>query len=297
MVSELKAVAPAKVNLTLEVLGKRGDGYHEVRSVMQTIGILDEVSLGASEDLRLEVEGDHLASDDDLVLKAVRTMEETHGLRPQGRLMLRKRIPAGAGLGGGSSDAAAAMRLVDRRHGLAETAEGLAKVAARFSSDGPFFCYGGTALVSGRGEIVSPLPDAAAGRWFVVVTPPHSIAEKTKRLYGALEEVDFTDGRRSEEVARRLRDGGAVEAEDLCNAFDRAALRMFDGLDGCRRRILEAGARTVHLAGSGPALFTMAESEEEAQGVVQRLAAPDCTVQMGRGLRAEEATAVVETGG
>lgn len=289
----IRTVAPAKINLTLEVLGKREDRYHEIRSVMQTISIMDEVCLEPSGDLKLEVEGEHEASDDDLVLRAVREMEETHGLRPQGRIHLRKEIPAGAGLGGGSSDAAGALRLVDRQHQLGETPEGLAMVAGRFSSDGPFFCFGGTAVVQRRGEIVTPLPDAAQF-WVVVLTPPISIANKTRAMYSTLCDDDFTDGRLTAELSDHLRDGEPVVASHIWNAFDRAALETFAGLEDYRQRLTDAGAEIVHLAGSGPALFALMETEEQASRVVKRLDARECVVQVGRTLTAAEATAVYE---
>lgn len=288
-----RAVAPAKINLTLEVLGKREDGFHEIRSIMQTIGIVDEVTLTPSASLTLEVEGPHEASDDDLVLRAVRTMEETHGLPAQGALHLVKRIPASAGLGGGSSDASAAIRLVDRLHALGETNEGLADVAGRFSSDGPFFCFGGTAVISGRGEIVEPLPDVPEF-WVVAVTPPLELANKTRAMYGALRPGDFGDGERTRRLAERIRGGERVSADGLHNAFDRAALETFAGLDAYEKRLIAAGATEVHLAGSGPALFTLAASEAEANAVRERLDAPDCAVQIARSLRAAEATAIYE---
>lgn len=289
----IRASAPAKINLLLEVLGRRADGFHDVRSVMQTISIMDEVALTPCADLTLEVEGAHEASDDDLVLRAVRTMEETHGLKPQGALHLTKHIPAGAGLGGGSSDAAAALRLVDRMHGLGETPEGLAAVAGRFSSDGPFFCFGGTALAEGRGEIVTPLPDAQEV-WLVVLSPPISIPNKTRAMYAALRPDDFSDGRLTLELAERLRDGQPVDASHVRNAFDRAALATFEGLAGYRKRMMEAGARDVHLAGSGPALFALMADEAEARDVRGRLQPPECVVQVARFVRAAETTAVVE---
>lgn len=287
----MRAVAPAKINLTLEVLGRRDDGFHEIRSVMQTVDIVDEVFLAPSESLRLEVQGDHAPSDDDLVLKAVRTMEKTHRLRPQGLLRLVKQIPAGAGLGGGSSDAAAALRLVDRRYGLGESAEGLARVAGRFSSDGPFFCYGGTALAEGRGEVVTRLPDTPSF-WVVVLTPPLSVPLKTRRMYEALEASDFTDGARSAAVAESVRRGDTVGPADVYNAFDRAAAAVFPELREYRERMAAANGGDVHLAGSGPALYTLHGSEEDARAVAAAVDAEGCILQVARSLNAAEATAV-----
>ena len=168
-------VAPAKINWTLEVLGLRDDGYHEVRTVMQTIDICDEVVLERSAALTLSVEGDHAATDEDHTLLAARLLGKELGRELPASIHIRKRIPVSAGLGGGSSDAAAVLRGLDALYDLDAGMERLGSVAAGIGSDVGFFLHGGTALGEGRGERILPLPDAPEA-WLVVLTPPISLA-------------------------------------------------------------------------------------------------------------------------
>jgi len=160
----VRGLAYAKINLTLEVTGKRPDGYHELVSIMQTISVADELSLSRASDLTLDCDQPELAGEDNLVLRAARL------LGAGGHFELRKRIPVAAGLGGGSSDAALALRLLDTVHHLHLTPEQLLDAAAKLGSDVPFFLHGGTALIEGRGERVRPLADLPQ-HWLVLVNP------------------------------------------------------------------------------------------------------------------------------
>lgn len=303
----VRTIAPAKINWTLEVLGRRPDGYHEIRSVMQTIDLCDEVELGKKEGGRrkeaasgsvvsvgaatLVVEGAQEATEDDLTLRAMRALEEAKGRELPVEIRLVKRIPVSAGLGGGSSDAAAVLRGLDRLWELGLHREGLAQVAGGIGADVTFFLYGGTALAEGRGERVTPLPDATSA-WLVVVAPPIWIQEKTKRMYEVLKAEDFSDGQRTEALAERLKQGDPVRSEDLYNAFERAAYESFAGLAAHRDRLLGAGAKRVQVAGAGPAVFAVFDSREEADRVAAALEGSEARVFVARTLTAAEATRV-----
>jgi 4-diphosphocytidyl-2-C-methyl-D-erythritol kinase len=169
----------------------------------------------------------------------------------------------------------------------------MATAAASVSSDAAFFCFGGTASVRGHGEVVEPFPDARPF-WIVVLTPSASIPEKTERMYDSLEPGDFTHGDATRRLAKRIRRREAIESDDLYNAFDRAAYEIFDGLGDHRDALLEAGATTVHVAGSGPALFTLAASEADAREIARRLDNMKCRVDVARSTSADEAIAVQE---
>ena len=281
----MKLFAPAKINWTLEVLGRREDGYHEVRTVLQAIDLCDILEFGPGEGVRLEVEGPHEALEDDLVLRAAALLDGGGGRGA--RIRLTKRIPVAAGLGGGSSDAAAAVRGLSEVWGLGRSDEELTELAAQLGSDVPFFLVGGTALAEGRGERVTPLPDAALA-WLVVVVPPIALADKTKRMYGALTPSDFTDGSRTVALAERLRAGMPLRDADLYNAFERAAYAVIEGLDVYRGALLAAGAGRVHLAGAGPALFALAADEAAARAMLSRLRAPGGEAFAARTLTAAE---------
>lgn len=273
----MRLYAPAKINWTLEVLGpsRRHPGYHEVRTVMQTVDLCDVIDLAPAPDLSLEVEGRAGTPEDELVLAAARLLGEHDGRRLGARIRLTKRIPVAAGLGGGSSDAAAALRGLDSLWGLGCDRDRLVEIAAAVGSDAPFFLYGGTVLAGGRGEHVRPLPDAPQ-TWLVLVVPPFDLPDKTKRMYAALSPADFTDGSRSEAAADALRRGEALGDADLYNAFDRVAYERFPGLDAYREALLlAAGAHRAHLAGSGPALFALTADETEARRIHHALRLPD----------------------
>jgi 4-diphosphocytidyl-2-C-methyl-D-erythritol kinase len=268
-VTGMRAKAPAKINWTLEVLGRRPDGYHEVRTVLQTIALWDELEFSPGQGLSLRCEGPHEAREDDLVLRAARCLGQEGGLS----IVLRKRIPPGVGLGGGSSDAAATLRALRRLLSLPLSEAELLERAAGLGSDVPFFLHGGTALASGRGERVSPLPDAPRV-WLVLVVPPLTLPGKTARMYGSLSPATYSDGSFTERFLERLGEQGLVDENYMHNAFEAVAYALFPDLALYRAALLRAGARRVHLAGSGPALFALATSEEEARAVHLRLELP-----------------------
>jgi 4-diphosphocytidyl-2-C-methyl-D-erythritol kinase len=267
----ITVLAPAKINWTLEVLGRRSDGYHEVRTVLQTVDLHDELAFEHGAELSLEIAGRRKVSDDDLVLRAARALSAEAGMGGAGAaIRMTKRIPEGAGLGGGSSDAAATLRALNSLWGAELPDERLTEIAGGLGSDVAFFLRGGTALAEGRGERVTPLPDAPAS-WLVLVVPAVRMAEKTRRMYAALTADDFSDGSRTAAFAQRLAAGVRVDGGMLCNAFEREAFEVFEELPRLREWMLEAGAPTVHLCGAGPALFAPASGEPEARAIKGRM--------------------------
>jgi 4-diphosphocytidyl-2-C-methyl-D-erythritol kinase len=268
----MRLYAPAKINWTLEVLGRPPEAdYHEVRTVIQTVEPCDALDVAPADGLEMEVEGVLEPLEDDLVLRAAALLGGGGG--GGASICLSKRIPLAAGLGGGSSDAAATLRALNELWRLGYADAQLAGMGAGIGSDVAFFVYGGTALAEGRGERVTPLPDVPP-TWLVLVVPPFRLPEKTRRMYSALTPADFTDGSRTEALLRRLRQGRPIADDGLYNAFERAAYDVFDGLHAYRDALLEAGARRVHLAGSGPALFALGPEEEAARAVYDRLRPP-----------------------
>ena len=148
----------AKINLTLEILGKRADGFHEVRTVMQTVGLADRLEVSAAADLSFTCSDPALATPDNLVYRAARLLQAEYAVRTGAALRLEKRIPVAAGLGGGSSDAAATIVALNRLWNLQLSLTEQRRLAARLGSDVPFILTGGTALATGRGERITPLP-------------------------------------------------------------------------------------------------------------------------------------------
>ncbi len=287
--------APAKINWTLEVLGRRDDGYHEIRSVLQTIDLRDELEFFPADRLLLEAEAPQqlppkaspplAEAEADLILRAARSL----GANERGALIrLRKRIPPAAGLGGGSSDAAATLRAVACLWGLPLSQSALADAAATLGSDVPFFLHGGTALAQGRGERVTPLPDAPMA-WLVLVVPALSLPRKTAHMYANLSPSSYSDGSFTQRFLQRLGQDGAIDENLMHNAFERTAYAVFPDLAQYRQALFNAGARRVHLAGSGPALFALAREEEEARRLGQNLRLPDGQALVVRTLTRQEA--------
>jgi 4-diphosphocytidyl-2-C-methyl-D-erythritol kinase len=268
----MRTVAPAKINWTLEVLGRRDDGYHEIRSVMQTIDLCDELSAERSEAPVFEKAGGEVLDGKDLTVQAARALEEHAGRALPARIRVKKRIPVASGLGGGSSDAAAVLRLLNELHRLGVSNEDLAAVGAEVGSDVPFFLYGGTALVKGRGEHVVTLSDVE-GVWLTVVVPQVEIAEKTLRMYARLTETDYTDGVLTDKVARAISSGGVINDEDVFNVFDRHVFEVLQELDELGHGLFLEGLSPVHVAGAGPAIFVYCGIEARAESRADDLAA------------------------
>jgi 4-diphosphocytidyl-2-C-methyl-D-erythritol kinase len=265
----LRLTAPAKINWTLEVLGRRPDSFHEVKTILQTIDLCDRLEMETAADLTLEATGDGLPPpQDDLTMRAARLLRDRTGHSGGARMRLTKTIPVAAGLGGGSSDAAAALRGLDRLWGLALPRERLGELAAELGSDVAFFLQGGTALAEARGERITPLPDASRTAILVVV-PPLSIPEKTKRMYSLLTLKDYGGGAASDRLAEALRQGKPFKECDLYDVFGSLAFQAFPELQTCRRALIQAGAGAVHLAGSGPALFVLIRDEEQGKRLAE----------------------------
>jgi 4-diphosphocytidyl-2-C-methyl-D-erythritol kinase len=261
----LRLTAPAKINWTLEVLGRRPDGFHNVKTILQTIDLSDSLELETAAELTLEATGAGLPpGEENLAMKAARLLRERAGYSGGATMRLTKAIPVAAGLGGGSSDAAAALRGLDRLWGLGLPPERLAELAAEVGSDVPFFLRGGTALAEARGERITPLPEAPAAAILVVV-PPLSIPQKTRRMYSLVGLKDYSDGTASDRLADALRQGRHLRENDLYNVFGSLAFHAFPELQACRQALVRASASAVHLAGSGPALFVLVTDEEQRE--------------------------------
>ena len=260
--------AHAKINLTLEVLGRRDDGYHEIASIVQTIDLHDTVTLEPADDVTLDCDRPELASPDNLALRAAHLLRERTGHDEGARITLHKKIPVSAGLGGGSSDAAATLRGLSRLWGLDLSTDDLMPMAAELGSDVPFFLHGGTAMVQGRGERVRRLPPTDL-KWLVVLCPAIELPNKTASLYASLSAANHTPGHLTRKLEARIRGGGDVPPQFLFNAFDEVARQAFPGLGGYWETFHSLGAREIHLAGSGPSLF--APVSQKAQGTAIQL--------------------------
>ena len=279
MPEELSALAPAKVNLTLEVGGARADGYHDLASILQTLALADEVTLRSASVPSIEIAGPFAAGTPadagNLAWRALDALAGVLGREPEPLPHPhREAHPPAGGLGGGASDAATVLRLLARRWPDAGE-EALATAAAAVGSDEPFLLSGGTALVEGRGERVTPLPDLPE-HGVVLFIPPETLPNKTATLFAALDR----DGQVDEPAVSRSLAGRLpveVTGADLYNSFERVAFDCFPGLAGLWERLETRTGEAVRLAGAGPTLFWIGPEEavERVTGAAEGL---DCTV-------------------
>jgi len=262
--------APAKINLTLEVLGKRPDGFHEIRSVIQTINLCDSLRFRLSRKLQFSCDNPDLVPEESLVSRAAALLQQASGCFKGATIEISKRIPLVSGLGGDSSDAAAILRGLNKLWRLGLSLPELLELAPRLGSDVAFFLYSGTALVEGRGERVTPLPPLPHV-WVVLLVPPvPRMPGKTQRLYASLNPEHYTKGQFTDRVVAGLT-GGGVTSSMLFNVFEEVAQENFPPLGEYREQFLKAGASSVHLAGSGPALFTLVKDKAQADKIYGNL--------------------------
>jgi 4-diphosphocytidyl-2-C-methyl-D-erythritol kinase len=261
--------APAKINLILEVLAERPDGFHEIRSVVQTIGLYDSLRFRPSRQLSFSCDNPDFVSDKSLVPRAAVALREASGSTSGASVEIKKRIPMVAGLGGDSSDAAAVLSGLNQLWELRLSPLELVELASRLGSDVPFFIYGGTALVEGRGEKLKALPPLTH-RWVVLIVPPFPrMEEKTRKLYASLKSSHYTDGQITEKLVRALNDK-KFRRSMLFNTFENVAFELFPKLKLYRDHFVKLGAYQVHLAGSGPALFTLMDEKMQAENLYAR---------------------------
>ncbi len=269
---ETVVLAPAKLNLTLEVLAERPDSFHEIRSVIQTINLCDSLRFKLSRNIEIKPDEPQWIPAKSLISKAVRLVQEVTGCTKGVSIEVNKRIPLMSGLGGDSTDAAATLRGLNKIWKLGLSQEKLLELAGQLGSDVPFFLYGGTAFVEGRGEKVAPLPPLLH-LWVVLVIPAAvpRLPGKTKELYARLQPGHYTDGRISQRLVAVLKAGKGFEPSLLFNTFENVAFTYFPQLSVYREHIVKIGADNVHLAGSGPTLFTLVKDRTQAEELHTRL--------------------------
>lgn len=268
--SLLTILAPAKINLTLEVLSKRPDGFHEIRSVLQTVNLCDSLRFQTGHGITFKSNLPDWSSEASLVSRAASLLKKTTGCSKGAAIEVQKCIPLVSGLGGDSSDAAATLRGLNKLWELGLPMENLLDLAAQLGSDVAFFLYGGTALAEGRGEVITPLPPLPH-TWVVLVVPTvPRWPGKTGQLYARLKTSHYTDGQITDRLVKTLKEGGEFKPSRLFNTFENVAFNLFSGLKVYKEHLIKLGAPHVHLAGSGPTLFTILKDKTQAEDLYTR---------------------------
>ncbi len=275
----LKGRAPAKINLALRILGRRRDGFHELRTVLQTISLADRLTVTyrprGKNRVNLACDCPELAGEDNLATAAAHRLLDAGSRRGAVDIELGKRVPVGAGLGGGSSDAAAVLLALAKMLRPPPPPKLLFEIAAGLGSDVPFFLVGGRCVGVGRGEEVYPLPDIPR-QWVVVLAPDAPIS--TVRAY---EDLDRVRGARlTADASRNIINGFCLgicapqETEvraptkaspnPFANDFEAVIFQRFPELGGWKDRLVRAGASGAMLSGSGSAVFGLFPTRESA---------------------------------
>jgi len=263
----ITSLAFAKLNLTLEVLSRRDDGYHEIKTVIQTIDLADRLEFYPSPRLQVECNDKTLSGQANLVWQAAQALANAGGVEPRARIMIEKHIPTSMGLGGGSSDAACALVSLNQLWELNINPEELAEIAGGIGSDVPFFLRGGTALAEGRGEQVSPLPPLPSVP-VILICPDIALPNKTASMYSKLTPASFSDGGVTRRMVQILAGGqfvGDSVGGLIQNAFDEVAWLAFPDLSPVRQHLNQIAPGRFHLSGAGPALFALPAGESDRQ--------------------------------
>lgn len=276
----LRVDVPAKINMHLEVLGRRPDGFHEVRTLLQSVDLRDRVIVRPAPVGRLELEvepdGAVASGDDNLVVRAARRLWEVVDGQPGAHIRLVKRIPVAAGLGGGSADAAATLVLLDRLWSLDLDRGCLFEMAAALGSDVPFFLVGGVCLGVGRGDEVKALPDLPS-REVVVVVPPVEVS--TREVYGRFESRLTRDHPEATLTTDATRSECEPRWSRLRNDLEPVVCAGWPEVAAARDVLTRIGALRAGVTGSGAATFALLTEAGSAVDAVE--------VARTRGWRAE----------
>jgi 4-diphosphocytidyl-2-C-methyl-D-erythritol kinase len=251
----------------LEVLGKRDDGFHEIRSILAMVELTDRIAVrkssGASGSVSICPPGTALTISSNLVVEAIAAFNAATGNRIVPDIELEKRIPIAAGLGGASSDCAATLLALNELTGNPIDRERLAEIAASLGSDVPFFLGSPAASVSGRGTEIRTVR-APAGA-VLIVSPNIKIPNKTRTLYAALRPEDYASGDSVARQAAHLDSFGSIDRDSLGNVFDVALARISDSAQSFADELTSCGVNQHWLSGAGPARYALFDDWDECE--------------------------------
>jgi 4-diphosphocytidyl-2-C-methyl-D-erythritol kinase len=271
--STLTLPAFAKINWSLRVLGKRGDGYHEIDTVFRTISLHDTISITPTEehDIALSCDDRSLPADErNLVWRAALALRVRCSIQRGARIRLEKRIPVHAGLGGGSADAAATLLGLACLWNATITESELLELAAGLGADVPVFFYGGTARGTGTGTDIAPLPDAA-DKFLLVVKPNANIS--TSKAYEALNAAALTtsDAKTILSSSQRSSFPDSFSSAALLNDFAAVVVLLEPEIERARVALMKADASAALLAGSGAAVFGVFDNKDAQERAIQKI--------------------------
>ncbi|UOQ44678.1 4-(cytidine 5'-diphospho)-2-C-methyl-D-erythritol kinase [Halobacillus salinarum] len=263
--------APAKINLSLDVLHKRNDGFHEVEMVMTTIDLADRIELTSLESGKITIESESRFVPNDqrnLAYRAAKLMKDQYKVNEGVNIFIEKNIPVAAGLAGGSSDAAAVLRGVNRLWNIHASYDELAELGAKIGSDVAFCVYGGTALATGRGEKITKLPSPPPC-WVVLAKP--SIGVSTQTIYQALS-LEKAVHPNTEAMIKALHMGNFYGiCAEVGNTLENVTMKLHEEVGQIKEQMRQAGADAVLMSGSGPTVFSLVSQDARAHRIYNSL--------------------------
>lgn len=263
--------APAKINLTLDVLHKRPDGYHEVEMIMTTVDLADRIGLEIREDGAIHIISvDRFVPNDhrNLAFQAAKILKEMYKVNAGVSIKIEKNIPVAAGLAGGSSDAAATLKGLNVLWGLNLTLDELAQIGTKIGSDVAFCVYGGTALATGRGEKIQELP-APANCWVILAKP--TLGVSTADIYGNLK-IDQIVHPKTTTMVKAIKDKDYdLMCNSLGNVLEDVTLKLYPEVANLKEQMQRFGADAVLMSGSGPTVFGLVNQESRVQRIYNGL--------------------------
>lgn len=265
--------ANAKINLTLDILGKRDDGYHEVCMVMQSINLCDTLTIAKLNEQKIILHGDVAGvakPEDNLVYKAAKLFLDTYELKSGVEIKLDKKIPVAAGLAGGSTDAAAVLRGLNELFELNLSVDELCKLSSKLGSDIPFCVRGGTMLATGRGEILQEV--ATMPKTDLVLVKPKigvSTAWVYKNYHKVAQNVIHPNTEKMLE-ALKAKDKQSIY-DNLRNVLEFVTIPEYPEIAELKRALLNAGANVSMMSGSGPTVFAFADNSEQAHKIAEKI--------------------------
>jgi len=271
--SRLTIPAFAKINWSLRVLGKRPDGYHEIDTILQAVSLHDTIGFQSTDDSKIALWCDDRSIPTDernLVWRAAAALRERYSINQGVKIRLEKRIPVEAGLGGGSSDAAATLLALSQLWELRASAQELLAIAESLGSDVPFSLYGGTARGAGRGNVIEPLKDLPE-QHLLVVKPNASVS--TANAYDALNSRTLTTSDVKPILVRSRPSDFSVSFDPsvLHNDFEPTVFQLEPEIERAKVALLKSGAQTAMLAGSGSAVFGIFENQNAQERAIQAI--------------------------
>ena len=270
----LAAKSFGKINITLEVIGRFPDGYHQIVSVMQAIELCDTLSfkLSFNQHINFICDMPVIQTDDNLVLKAARLLKE-YSEHPYGAdIHLEKIIPVSSGLGGGSSNAAVTLLTLNQLWDLNLNQDTLTMLAKKIGSDVAFFLNSPSCIAEQKGDTITQIKSVQPTN-MVLVVPKIDLQEKTKNMYNLISMKDYTDGKLSFKTAKLIESGQLPTHYPMYNIFKKVAMESFPEISLAEKAMIESGASQVQLSGSGPSLFTFTKSTNESKRISEKLAA------------------------